>query len=69
MTHTVFETSNVEGRRKLVQDVQRRIIESAFLLELWGGYSPVLWWPYVKNYFEPPAQIESAGYTYLWLDK
>jgi peptide/nickel transport system substrate-binding protein len=56
-----------EGRKKILQDIQRYIINSAQTVYLAGKVSHSVRWPYVKDYFY--AQITEEAYPRLWLDK
>jgi peptide/nickel transport system substrate-binding protein len=56
-----------EGRKKILQDIQRYLINNAQVLYLLGTMPPSLRWPYLKDYFF--AQNMEETYPRLWLDK
>jgi peptide/nickel transport system substrate-binding protein len=54
-------------RRKILQDIQRYVVDQAQNLYLVGLMSPNLRWKYVKDYFIQPNVEES--FIRVWLDK
>ena len=56
-----------EGRKKILQDIQRYLINNAQVIYLVGTMPPSLRWPYLKDYFF--AQNMEETYPRLWLDK
>jgi ABC-type transport system substrate-binding protein len=56
-----------EGRKKILLDIQRTIIEQGQFMALVGNQPNVVRWPYLKDFFIG-SSIEEA-YTRLWLDK
>jgi peptide/nickel transport system substrate-binding protein len=56
-----------EGRKKILQDIQRNIINSAQYVFLAGLLAPSVRWSYVKDYFFAYNMEET--YPQLWLDK
>jgi peptide/nickel transport system substrate-binding protein len=56
-----------EGRKKILLDIQRKIIDQAQTLYLVGIVSPSVRWKYVQNYHY--AYNIEEPYMQLWLDK
>jgi peptide/nickel transport system substrate-binding protein len=56
-----------EGRKKILQDIQRKIVADAQAFYLLGYISPSLRWPYLKD-FNFTLNLEEP-YARLWLDK
>jgi peptide/nickel transport system substrate-binding protein len=60
-----------EGRKKILQDIQRYVVDRAFKVGICTGQQPVMSWPYVKNY-RPPSNTSTNSldqWTDVWLDK
>jgi peptide/nickel transport system substrate-binding protein len=57
-----------DGRKKLLQDIQRYLINSAHQNHLVGTFKQVVRWKYLQDYFFASNDLEEA-YAYLWLDK
>jgi ABC-type oligopeptide transport system substrate-binding subunit len=58
---------DTEGRKKILLDIQRKIIEQAQTLYLVGLVSPSVRWKYVQDYHF--AYNIEEPYMRLWLDK
>jgi peptide/nickel transport system substrate-binding protein len=58
------------GRNKLVKDIQRRIIDQAAFMQLYGTNTVFVQWPHVKR-FNPNGNTNDSLWTYgyVWLDK
>jgi peptide/nickel transport system substrate-binding protein len=56
-----------DGRKKIVQDIQRHILTNAYRFNLASAYSASLRWSYVKDYFYMLLREET--FPRLWLDK
>jgi len=54
-----------EERKKVFQDIQRRVMETAVVVPVYVQDDPVLIAPELKNYF--PATLENAQYEIAWL--
>jgi peptide/nickel transport system substrate-binding protein len=60
-----------EGRKKLLIDIQRYVVDRAFKIGICSGQQPTMFWPYVKNYW-PVANTSTNSldqWTDIWLDK
>jgi peptide/nickel transport system substrate-binding protein len=61
---------DTEMRKKLLQDIQRRLIELAAVAPLAMGVTQTLVWPFVKNFsFGSAAVNEYSRFDTMWLDK
>src|SRR5205823_10904302 len=58
-------------RKKLLQDIQRTIIDRAYLLTVQAGYTSWILWPWVKDLYLPgvTGSAEYDQFTTVWLDK
>jgi peptide/nickel transport system substrate-binding protein len=56
------------GRKALLQDIQRYIINSAHQNHLVGTFLQWVQWPYVQDWFIAPSAVEEA-YSYVWFNK
>lgn len=56
-----------EGRKRLLLDIQRRIIELAAIIPLYGNTEEAAIWPSLKNYFNSRGR-DYARWEKAWLD-
>jgi peptide/nickel transport system substrate-binding protein len=57
-----------EGRKKLLQEIQRYILNSAHQFHVYGQFAHSLRWKYMKDFFPAAPSIEET-YIRMWLDK
>jgi peptide/nickel transport system substrate-binding protein len=58
-----------EGRKKLLLEIQRTIIDKAYLLMIGATVSDFVSWPYVKDFYPGIAGNVVDFQSYLWLDR
>jgi ABC-type transport system substrate-binding protein len=61
---------DVEGRKRLLQDIQRHLLEQGYIIPTWGSQVLSARWPWVKNYrlLNQPSN-EPDIFAYTWIDK
>jgi peptide/nickel transport system substrate-binding protein len=59
-----------EGRKKLLQDIQRYVVDQAFKVGICAAEQPTMYWPHLMNFF-PATQVSSQVdyWSDVWLDK
>src|SRR5262249_9342788 len=59
-----------EGRKKLLEEVQRYVVDRAFKIGIAWPATASMYWPYVKDLWPPQHTVYSGDYwTSVWLDK
>lgn len=63
-------TRDPEGRKKLLLEIQRRILDNAHFLYLATNMSVTAKWPYVKDLWPAVStSMDTAHFELVWLDK
>lgn len=57
-----------EARKKLVKDIQRRVLDQAVPQTNVRGRSYWVMWPHVKNFSRPGTLYEGFAFAELWID-
>lgn len=61
---------DVEGRKKVIQDLQRYLItDQPTYLVVTGTVTEFISWPYLQNFYPGVIPATSDYWTYAWLDK
>jgi peptide/nickel transport system substrate-binding protein len=59
-----------EGRKKLLMDIQRYILDQAYVTAIWGSQTPFVMWPWFKNYRVVGQRSgDNEPLIWVWLDK
>ena len=62
-------TRDLEGRKKVLQDIQRFLIDAAANMAIQTQEAITAHWPEVKDLSYGFATGENAPYLYVWFDK
>jgi peptide/nickel transport system substrate-binding protein len=59
-----------EARKRLLQEIQRYVVDRAFKIGITSPIAASMYWPHVRDYW-PSQHPSHAGdyWTYLWLDR
>jgi peptide/nickel transport system substrate-binding protein len=58
-----------EGRRRILAEIQRAVLNSPQAIYLLGYETPVLRWKYLQDFFFAQNIVTDEAYPLLWLDK